>query len=81
MCGTYPCDAHHLRSIGHLHGAAIKNGDNYTVPLCRKHHMELHAMGSEKLFLDLHGIDAKLILNQLNEDADERSDGEAEGPW
>jgi hypothetical protein len=65
ICGTLPSDAHHLKSVGHLRGAAIKNGDDYTIPLCRKHHEELHHLGSEKLFLALHGIDVIEILRQL----------------
>lgn len=52
--------------------AALKNGDDYTIPLCRKHHDELHAFGDEKLFLDLHGIDAKLILAQMKDGDDEQ---------
>jgi hypothetical protein len=39
--------------------------------LCRKHHDELHAYGDEKLFLDMHGIDAKLILAKIKEGSDE----------
>ena len=67
ICGWIPSDPHHLRSVGHQRGASIKNGDDFTIPLCRKHHEELHMFGSEKLFLDLHGIDAKLILAQMKE--------------
>ena len=81
ICKNPMADAHHLRTIGHARAAALKNGDDYTIPLCRKHHEELHNFGDEKIFLALHGIDAKLILNQLNEDGDERSDGETEDPW
>jgi hypothetical protein len=57
----------------------MKNGDDYTIPLCRKHHDELHMFGDEKLFLDLHGIDAKLILNQLK-DGKDGTDREGEEP-
>jgi hypothetical protein len=52
--------------VGHRRAAALKNGDNYTIPLCRLHHDELHMFGDEKLFLDLHGIDVIEILRQLN---------------
>jgi hypothetical protein len=65
ICGKLPSDPHHLRSVGHPHGAAIKNGDDFTIPLCRVHHEELHIFGSEKLFLDLHGIDALSILAEI----------------
>jgi hypothetical protein len=79
ICKNPVADAHHLRTIGHPRAAAMKNGDDYTIPLCRKHHDELHMFGDEKLFLDLHGIDAKLILNQLK-DGDDGTDREGEEP-
>ena len=81
ICKNPVADAHHLRTIGHPRAAAMKNGDDYTIPLCRKHHDELHMFGDEKLFLDLHGIDAKLILIQLK-DGDDGCDRESEeDPW
>lgn len=66
ICGNHPSDPHHLKSVGHPIGVGIKNGDDYTIPLCRRHHEELHMTGSESLFLSLHGIDPMLILRQLN---------------
>jgi len=71
ICKNPAADAHHLRSEGHLASAALKNGDDFTIPLCRKHHDELHACGDEKLFLDLHGIDAKVVLAQMKEGKDD----------
>ena len=46
VCQRFPCDAHHLkfaqpRSLGR------KVSDEYTVPLCRDHHDELHRHGNE----------------------------------
>ena len=46
VCQRSPCDAHHLkfaqpRSLGR------KVGDEFTVPLCREHHRELHRRGNE----------------------------------
>lgn len=70
ICQNPTCDAHHLRSVGHLASAALKNGDDYTIPLCRKHHDELHAFGDEAVFLALHGIDVVLILEKLKEGSD-----------
>lgn len=77
ICKNPVADAHHLRTIGHMRAASLKNGDDYTIPLCRKHHEELHNFGDEKLFLDLHGIDAKLILDQTK-DGENDSDGKDE---
>ena len=46
ICKRSPCDAHHLkfaqpRSLGR------KVSDEFTVPLCREHHRELHRHGNE----------------------------------
>jgi len=46
VCRRSPCDAHHLkfaqpRSLGR------KVSDEFTVPLCREHHDELHRHGNE----------------------------------
>src|SRR5882724_1600670 len=46
VCQRSPCDAHHLkfaqpRSLGR------KVSDEFTVPLCRDHHHELHRQGNE----------------------------------
>lgn len=71
ICKNPVADAHHLRSVGHLASAALKNGDDFTIPLCRKHHDELHHFGDEVIFLALHGIDARLILGQINGDGDD----------
>lgn len=56
-----------------MRAAALKNGDDYTIPLCRQHHNELHMFGDEKLFLALHGVDVDIILRQLNGDGDDIS--------
>jgi hypothetical protein len=46
ICRRLPCDAHHLkfaqpRSLGR------KVGDEFTAPLCRDHHRQLHRHGNE----------------------------------
>jgi hypothetical protein len=46
ICRRSPCDAHHLkfaqpRSLGR------KVSDEFTVPLCRDHHQDLHRHGNE----------------------------------
>lgn len=70
ICGKY-ADAHHLRIVGHARAAALKNGDDYTIPLCRLHHEELHSFGDEELFLDFHGINWQNLLTKLNEGNDD----------
>jgi hypothetical protein len=46
ICQTSPCDAHHLR-IAQPRSLGRKVSDEFTVPLCRKHHQELHRHGNE----------------------------------
>jgi hypothetical protein len=46
VCGRQPCDAHHLR-FAQSRGLGLKVSDEFTVPLCRAHHRELHRAGKE----------------------------------
>jgi hypothetical protein len=46
VCGRQPCDAHHLR-FAQNHALGRKVSDEFTVPLCRGHHRELHRHGDE----------------------------------
>jgi hypothetical protein len=46
VCGRQPCDAHHLR-LAQPRGLSLKVSDEFTVPLCRGHHRELHRAGKE----------------------------------
>jgi hypothetical protein len=57
ICRRSPCDAHHLkfaqpRSLGR------KVSDEFTVPLCRDHHTELHRHGNERAWWANLPIDA-----------------------
>jgi hypothetical protein len=56
----------------------MKNGDDFTIPLCRKHHDELHAFGDEALFFALRGVDPVLILAQMKGEYNVQSEGESE---
>lgn len=56
----------------------MKNGDDFTIPLCRKHHEELHLFGDEALFLALHGVDHMLILAQMKGEYNVQSESESE---
>jgi hypothetical protein len=45
VCGTTECiDAHHVIGHGRL-SMGRKVDDDYTYPICRKHHDQLHSMG------------------------------------
>ena len=46
VCGREPSDPHHLR-FAQPRGLGQKVSDEFTVPLCRAHHRELHRAGKE----------------------------------
>ncbi|MCK1740347.1 DUF968 domain-containing protein [Bradyrhizobium sp. 139] len=47
VCQQTPCDAHHLK-FAQPRALGRKVSDEFTVPLCRAHHQELHRHGNEK---------------------------------
>jgi hypothetical protein len=46
VCQRTPCDAHHLK-FAQPKALGRKVSDEFTVPLCREHHHELHRHGNE----------------------------------
>jgi hypothetical protein len=46
VCGRTPSEAHHIR-FAQPRALGRKVSDEYTVPLCRLHHRELHCYGDE----------------------------------
>jgi ERF superfamily len=46
ICGRQPADAHHLRFM-QSRALGRKVSDEFTVPLCRGHHREVHRCGNE----------------------------------
>jgi hypothetical protein len=46
VCQRIPCDAHHLK-FAQARSLGRKVSDEFTVPLCREHHQELHRHGNE----------------------------------
>jgi len=64
ICGRRPTDAHHLRfaqppALGH------KVSDEFTVPLCRGHHREVHRCGDEAAWWNKSGIDPTVSARAL----------------
>jgi len=64
VCGRYPSDPHHLR-FAQPRALGIKVSDEFTVPLCRGHHRELHQSGNEVAWWERVKIDALRIARQL----------------
>ena len=46
VCGRQPSDPHHLR-FSQPRAIGLKVSDEFTVPLCRGHHRQLHQAGNE----------------------------------
>lgn len=62
VCTAYHSDdcegrieAHHVRSAA-TSGVGVKPGDDHAVPLCARHHREVHQLGIES-FEAKHGVD------------------------
>jgi hypothetical protein len=64
LCGRNPSDAHHLR-FAQLQALGRKVSDEFTVPLCRTHHRQVHQSGNEANWWERHGIDALNIASAL----------------
>jgi hypothetical protein len=56
VCGRRPADAHHLR-FAQLPALGRKVSDEFTIPLCRGHHREVHRCGNEAAWWNKIGID------------------------
>ncbi len=64
ICGRSPCDPHHLR-FAQAKALGRKASDEFTVPLCRGHHRELHRCGDEATWWKKSGIDPILASRVL----------------
>lgn len=64
ICGRQPSDAHHLRFAQHP-ALGRKVSDEFTVPLCRGHHREVHRSGDEAAWWNKAGIDPMLRARTL----------------
>jgi hypothetical protein len=64
VCGRRPADAHHLR-FAQSPALGRKVSDEYTVPLCRGHHREVHRCGDEAAWWDKTGIDPAAAARAL----------------
>src|SRR5262249_19618301 len=64
VCGRRPADAHHLR-FAQPPALGRKASDEFTVPLCRGHHREVHRCGDEAAWWTKTGIDASAAARVL----------------
>jgi hypothetical protein len=64
ICGRRPSDAHHLRFAQHP-ALGRKVSDEFTVPLCRGHHREVHRCGDETDWWKKAGIDPTVQARAL----------------
>ena len=64
ICGRQPCDAHHLR-FAQSRALGRKVSDEFTVPLCRGHHREVHRHGDEAAWWSKSEIDPTAIARAL----------------
>jgi ERF superfamily len=64
ICGRRPSDPHHLR-FAQPQAIGRKVSDEFTVPLCRGHHRQLHLCGDERSWWRTAGIDPTIAARKL----------------
>ena len=75
VCGRQPCDPHHLR-FAQPRAFGLKVSDEFTVPLCRGHHRQLHQAGNEVAWWENLKINALPIAKGLWEQTHPKSAAE-----
>jgi ERF superfamily len=63
-CGRSPSDAHHLK-FAQQRALGRKVSDEFTVPLCRAHHRELHQRGDERIWWQQLNVDPLPVAQGL----------------
>jgi hypothetical protein len=64
VCGRSPADAHHLR-FTQPRAMGLKVSDEFTVPLCRVHHRDVHSHGDEVAWWQKRAIDPLVTSRAL----------------
>jgi hypothetical protein len=72
VCGRQPSDPHHLR-FAQPRALALKVSDEFTVPLCRGHHRQLHQAGNEVNWWENLKINALPVAKELWEQTHPKS--------
>jgi predicted phage-related endonuclease len=64
ICGRRPSDPHHLR-FAQSRAMGRRVSDEFTVPLCRGHHRELHRSGDEAVWWQRQVVDPAMAARAL----------------
>jgi hypothetical protein len=64
ICGRRPSDAHHLR-FAQNRALSRRVSDEFTVPLCRGHHRDVHRSGDETIWWEKARIDPTVTARAL----------------
>jgi hypothetical protein len=64
LCGRQPSDPHHLR-FAQRGAMSLKVSDEFTVPLCRTHHREIHRYGDEAAWWTKRDLDPLIAASNL----------------
>jgi hypothetical protein len=64
VCQRGPCDPHHLK-MAQPQSLGRKVSDEFTVPLCRRHHRDLHRYCNERAWWQNQGIDPLPVASGL----------------
>jgi hypothetical protein len=80
VCQREPCDAHHLK-FAQTRALGRKVSDEFTVPLCRDHHIDLHRCGDEVAWWANLQIAPLEMARALWETSTIRGHDETESSW
>ncbi len=78
VCGRQPSDPHHLR-FAQPRALGMKVSDEFTVPLCRGHHRQLHQGGNEVAWWDERKINALEAASKLWQESHPKCSASSEG--
>jgi hypothetical protein len=68
LCGRQPSDPHHLR-FAQPRALGRKVSDEFTVPLCRVHHRQVHQTGDEARWWEDMDVDPVIVAHGLWEES------------
>jgi hypothetical protein len=78
ICGRQPSDPHHLR-FAQPRAIGLKVSDEFTVPLCRGHHRQLHQAGNEVTWWERLNLKPLEVAKALWEETHPKAGSERKG--